>query len=487
MIDVCLLLEGTYPYVAGGVSTWVHQLISSMRDIKFGIVYIAPHSDPTRHVKYKIPENVIYLKEIFLHEYDLKKQKLKKEDQTTTSLIKTFYDDLLQSRYNSFTDFISLFQGNQSVFDTHKFFKSQKIWDLLVNFYQLIEEDVSFLDFFWTWRSTHLPLLQILRAKVPEAKVYHAVSTGYAGLLGAVARSQSKSKFFLTEHGIYTHERTLEISQSDWLYERESRNYRAERDLSFFKQFWIKMFQVMSQLTYNHADQIFTLYEGNKQKQILEGADPHKIRLIPNGIDLKRFSNIKRTKKTEPQIGFIGRVVSIKDVKTFIQAAKIVLQKKPNAEFYVLGPTDEEEDYFEDVKNLTNTLQIQDKIHFMGSVNIESYLSFLDLVILTSVSEAQPYVILEANICGIPVVATDVGACRELLSGRSEDDVHLGPSGIITEVANPSDTAEKILTLLDDQQLYESMSQSGIARIKKYYDQDTLLSSYLNLYEKNFH
>ncbi len=51
MLDICLLLEGTYPYVSGGVSTWVHQLIEGMKDVRFGIVFIAPHSDPTREMK----------------------------------------------------------------------------------------------------------------------------------------------------------------------------------------------------------------------------------------------------------------------------------------------------------------------------------------------------------------------------------------------------------------------------------------------------
>lgn len=45
VVDVMLLLEGTYPFVAGGVSSWVHQLISGLPGITFGIVFIGGSQD----------------------------------------------------------------------------------------------------------------------------------------------------------------------------------------------------------------------------------------------------------------------------------------------------------------------------------------------------------------------------------------------------------------------------------------------------------
>ncbi|EKD41636.1 MAG: glycosyl transferase group 1, partial [uncultured bacterium] len=59
MIDVLLLLEGSYPYVSGGVATWVHQLVTSMKDLRFGIVSITAAPDPTRTPKYEMPGHVI--------------------------------------------------------------------------------------------------------------------------------------------------------------------------------------------------------------------------------------------------------------------------------------------------------------------------------------------------------------------------------------------------------------------------------------------
>jgi len=485
MIDVCMLLEGTYPFVAGGVSTWVHQLISSMQDIRFGIVYIAPQSDPTRKLKYEMPHNIIYLKEIYLHDYNLEKSAKRNPKKNDFKIVSEFYEQVFKNNYSKFNDLLKLFRGNSSCFDSQTVFTSKEIWQILTHFCEKSEENLSFIDFFWTWRGTHLPLVQILTSELPQAKIYHAVSTGYAGLLGCIAKQDYGTKFFLTEHGIYTHERTLEISQANWIYEREKINFRAEKDLSFFKMWWIKMFKIMSELAYQNCDRIFTLYEGNKVRQVLEGANHDKISIIPNGIDIQSYLNVNKIKKESPQIALIGRVVNIKDIKTFIRSAKLVLKKYENAIFYIMGPTDEEEDYFEECLQLVNHLGIESQIIFTGRVNIKEYLSFLDIVVLTSISEAQPYVILEANIVGIPVVATNVGACREMLEGRDFDDVNIGPSGIITEVSKPEETAEAIIKLISDKNLYQSYSKSGIERVKKYYDQNDLLSKYLNVYEQN--
>lgn len=484
MIDVCLLLEGTYPYVAGGVSTWVHQLVGAMKDLRFGIVYIAPHSDPTRRFKYDLPPQVLYLKEVNLHDYDLEADAVRRPKAADFSVVEDFYTRALHGDYASFRKFAGLFRGAGKCLDAPTVFSAKETWDILTRFYDERCPGVSFLDYFWTWRGTHLPLLQILRTELPPAKIYHAVSTGYAGLLGAVAKLDGR-KFLLTEHGIYTHERALEISQATWIYERQKGGFRAASELSFFKKWWISIFNAMSRIAYDHADAIFTLYEGNRLRQVLEGAAPEKITVVPNGIDVRDYLSISRRRGPEPKIGLIGRVVPIKDVKTYIYAARLVLQKIPEATFFIIGPTDEEEDYVAECRSLVESLGLESKVTFTGRVDVRGQYSILDIVVLTSVSEAQPYVILEANVVGVPVVATDVGACREMLEGRTPEDRSLGPSGIVTEVANPDATAAAIIKLLCEPLVYDAYAEAGRERVVRYYDQDDLLSRYLNVYEKN--
>lgn len=484
MIDVCLILEGTYPYVAGGVATWVHQLVSAMRDLRFGIVYIAPQSDPTRRAKYSIPPHVMFLREIYLHDYVVEPTRRRDPTPADFALLEAWYDDLAHARFDRFPEVVRAFQGDARCFDIPTLFGHRASWELLCRWHARTAPTVSFLDFFWTWRATHLPLVQVMTAAIPPARIYHAVSTGYAGWFAAMAKLHHHGAMLLTEHGIYSYERLLEISQAQWIYEEAGPQVRAARQLSFFKQWWVQLFHVLSGVAYAQADQIFTLYEGNKTQQVLSGAAADKIAIIPNGIDLDRLLLVTRARAATPHIGLVGRVVAIKDVKTYIQAAKRVLETLPAAHFYIIGPADEEPDYAEECRRLVRLARLEERVTFTGRVDPLEYYRFLDLVVLTSVSEAQPYVILEANGVGIPIVATDVGACREMLEGRGAEDRALGASGLLTELANPDATATAITTLLRDRALYDRCAEAGKLRVRRYYDQTDLLSRYLNWYER---
>ena len=64
--DVCLILEGTYPYVSGGVSTWVHQIITAYPDLTFSIFFLGAQKDPSAKYKYEVPKNVKHIEEVFL-------------------------------------------------------------------------------------------------------------------------------------------------------------------------------------------------------------------------------------------------------------------------------------------------------------------------------------------------------------------------------------------------------------------------------------
>ncbi|OGQ26889.1 MAG: hypothetical protein A3I75_05545 [Deltaproteobacteria bacterium RIFCSPLOWO2_02_FULL_50_16] len=485
MSDVCLLLEGTYPFVAGGVSTWVHQLISSMEDIRFSLVCIAALPDPSRTMKYTLPSNIVDMKEIFLHDYEYESERKKGKKMKGYQVLQDFHAQLKRKSFDHLDALLPLFREKPPAIDDQEMFFSKDSWNMLSAFYEKYAKDVSFIDYFWSWRTTHLPLMNILKASLPPAKIYHTISTGYAGLLAALAKIETNGIVVLTEHGIYTHERMLEIVQAQWIYERQRKGFRAEKELSYFKQWWIKLFEFMSRQAYKHADHIFTLYEGNKTRQIVDGADPLKIDIIPNGINIDFYSSIPlKTDKSEIRIAFVGRVVPIKDVKTFILSAPGVIRKFQNAVFWIIGPQDEETEYYKECCQLIETLGLRENIIFKGRMKPEDIYSQVDLVVLTSVSEAQPYVIIEANCVGIPVVATDVGACRELIEGRTPNDRQLGPSGMVTEVASPDKTGEAIVEILEKPSLYERMSITGKKRVREFYNEKDLLSRYLNVYEK---
>lgn len=487
MSDVCLILEGTYPFVAGGVSTWIHQLVSAMPDIRFSIVYISPYPNPHREYKYKLPSNIVHIQDLYLHQVPKNDSFSRPEVlEKAVARLEDAAEELIAGGVREFGRALPWVRGPNALLTFSDVFRSKQAWKLFHAMYRRHAGEVSFLDFFWTFRSIFIPLLKTLQSPLPRARLYHTVSTGYAGILSAVAKCTMDAPVVLTEHGVYTHERLLEISQSTWIYTPHTDRFRVQRELSFFKRVWLGFFKAMGVLTYHHADRIITLFEGNRVKQIAAGAPADAISIIPNGINIAHYRDIKlkRPKPGPRTVAFIGRVVPIKDVKTFILAARIVLKSLPETEFVIVGPDDEDPEYTQECRDLTHHMGLEKNVIFKGKADMTEVYPTVDLIVLTSLSEAQPYVILEANAIGIPVVATDVGACREMLEGLTKEDKNIGLSGLVTGVSNPEQTAAAIGKLLTDDRLWLTLSDAGRNRTLRFYDQNDLISKYINLYEQ---
>jgi len=485
--DVCLLLEGTYPYVAGGVSTWVYDLIRKLPDVTFSIVFLGPHRMAYRRLHYEIPDNVVEFREYFLFDYQVTKEKLPKPTEEDYEVVYNFLMDVKKGKTDSFEQILNLIGNpNTRKINLHDLVHDELGWRLVERMYQAEKNEVSFVDFFWTWRFLYLPFFSLLRINMPKAHIYHAVSTGYAGALGALAKINTKRPYILTEHGIYTRERKIEISKADWIYSESANEIKVVEGKDFFRQWWIQLFSFLSNLSYQWSDEIITLHEGNRKVQIEEGAPAEKIKIIPNGFDLTRLRAADPVSKPvgKKRIGLVGRVVPIKDIKTFIKACRRIADEIKDVEILIMGPTDEDEEYYHECLFLTEMEGLQHEVHFTGKVKVSDYYPTLDVMVLTSISESQPIVILEAMANGVPCVSTDVGACRELLYGRTPDDQLLGQSGIVTPICDPDETAQAVIDLIKNPTQYEQMSTCGKQRIIKYYQMDDLIANYQVLYSQ---
>jgi hypothetical protein len=85
-------------------------------------------------------------------------------------------------------------------------------------------------------------------------------------------------------------------------------------------------------LCYDAADPIIALYEANRLRQVADGAPPERTCNVPNGISLQRFAPLRALRPADdppPVLCLIGRVVPIKDVKTFIRAMRRVANQMP--------------------------------------------------------------------------------------------------------------------------------------------------------------
>lgn len=497
--DICLLLEGTYPYVSGGVSTWVHQIITAYPDLKFAIFYIGGQRDASATFKYTIPSNVIRIDELYL--FDPSPKSLKVLPGMPSSW-KNFYGMLRKllvrlpdgSRQDLevLLPLIRHIADNESVsFDY--FWHHRETWAVLQEVYARYASEDSFLHFFWTVRYLIEPLWKLARSlsRVPKARVYHTACTGYAGFLGALVTREFQKPLILTEHGIYLKERIADIYRSRWIKEFPPLRPQLTEPLGNLRRLWIGCFDVLSRLCYHSSTQIVSLFGKNARVQQHFGADGDSITIIPNGIateSCEALYEIRRQRQQEnPRsavVGFLGRVVSIKDVKTLLRAARLVCDHLPHARFLIAGPTTEEPEYYQECLDLTRQLHIEANVEFLGLRKRDDVLPLMDVMVLTSISEGLPFVALESLASGVPMVSTDVGACRELLEGRPDENPHLGAAGIITEIGNTDQIARALLHLLTDREAQEHMSASGRARVEIHYHERGVLDSYRKLYDR---
>lgn len=483
--DICLFLEGTYPYISGGVSTWTHELIKSQSQFTFYLVCIlAPHASIQK--RFDIPSNVVGMQNVFL-------QKLPRLVLPSTALVREkFFTSLEvpllnlqhQATLKDFKTIIDLFAQFKPYLGEHFLLDSEEAWNMLQRMYLSTMGETSFLHYFWSWRSLLGSFYSVLLANLPAASIYHTFCTGYAGLFLARAHVDTGQPCLITEHGIYTNERRIEVAAADWLADIKAMNLniernRFERDL---KDYWIDSFAGYSKLCYAACTKILTIYEGNKEVQQADGADPQKMEVIPNGIDEEYYAHIKKEPHSHPIVALIGRVVPIKDVKTFIRAIAILKQRLPSIQAWIIGPTDEDEEYYHECVEIVQANQLEETLTFTGKVGLEKYLGQIDVLVLTSISEAQPLVLLEAGAVGIPCVATDVGACREIIQGRIDEIPFLGVSGSISKLANPESVADNIYELLSNSALYQACSHNARERVKKYYNKVDWQRTYQNVY-----
>lgn len=481
--DVCVIVEGTYPYVVGGVSQWVQQLIEAQPDLQFHLVSIMP---PGRHdARYQIPNNVVRHTAVRLPTLSQGRTQMVGYERFVNALAKPLMDLQRAKGLGPIERMLHLLAASQGALDSYALLDSRAAWDLLKKIYLETHKLTPFLSYFWGWRTLLAGLFTILTIQLPRARVYHPICTGYAGLLATRAHLETGRPVMLTEHGIYTNERRIEIALADWIEEPAEQMLSLEGKSAGIRDLWVDWFVGYSRACYECCSEIITLYEGNQAAQRLDGAIPNRLRVIPNGIACEEAITLTSRRRGErPTIALIGRVVPIKDVKTFLRACASLRTRIPELRALVLGPTEEDPTYYRQCLELVAHLRLHGTVEFTGRVKLAEYFDQIDLLVLTSISEAQPLVILEAGAHGIPVVATNVGACGEMIHGRSDEQPNLGTAGVVTPLANPLATAEGIYRLLTDDEFYQRCSQTLRRRIARYYNKSDLDRAYRELYDR---
>ena len=296
------------------------------------------------------------------------------------------------------------------------------------------------------------------------------MATGYAGVLGSMAKYLYGCELLISEHGIYTREREEEIIKASWV-------------AGVYKNIWIEQFKKMSLLAYDQADIVTSLYARARQLQLELGCPAEKTRVTPNGIDVERLADLPGKTEEDKKmihIGAVLRVTPIKDVKTMIQAFAFAKKKVDRLKLWIMGPCDEDEQYAKECFDLVEALNVKDVV-FTGRVDIRDYLGRMDFTILTSISEGQPLTILESYAAHKPVIATDVGNCRELIYGDKEGEK---PAGILTHIMNLEEISEAMLELAENDKMRKDMGEAGYERVMAGYKVQDMKQVYRGIYQE---
>jgi glycosyltransferase involved in cell wall biosynthesis len=491
-VDVMLLLEGTFPYVSGGVSSWVNQIIRAFPDIRFGIVFLGSRPQDYGKMKYELPANVVHFEQHYLQGIDTTTLPVTREgDREAFARVSALHDTLrasvTQADPTTLVETISTLLAAETAISEDDFLHSHAAWAYITEKYRAHCTDPSFTDYFWTVRIMHQPIWMLSRVarSLPPARAYHTVSTGYAGFLGAVLKQLTGRPLVLSEHGLYTKERKIDLFQMDWIRDNRDVFQKNVTEIGYFRELWIRFFSSLGRMCYASADVITGLYEDIRVQQIAAGAPAERTRVIPNGIDLKRFlpAREKRAAEPPPVLTLIGRVVQIKDIKTFIRAMRTVVNRIPDARGWIAGPEDEDRDYANDCHELVRSLGLENNVEFLGFRKVEEVLVDTGLLILSSISEALPLVLLEGYAAGVPAVTTNVGSCRQLIDGLPGEDAALGASGAVVGIADPEALAAAAIELLTDRARYQSAVDAAIRRVETYYTQQIMFAAFRDIYD----
>lgn len=506
-VDVAFVTEGTYPFVKGGVSAVIHQIVSRSPDLRFGVIAIGWDRHQFREMQYERLPQLKWVYPIFLSPDERRKPWLRKaqgwlgklrllpkltRDQAEPSL----EDALDFAKRGDFSLMIRLYR--------HYFCSPRpQAWNLLE---QLESQDfmsmlmkrhsgagISFVDLFWIQRE-FLSLAAVLAEhRFPTAKIYHSHTNGYAGMIGGLAAIQNHAEFMLSEHALYL-KSAIETIRSNSSCRRfdstlvSNLEFNQVRLQKIKGDAWENWFRAIGQFTYQRARRVTYLYPEIAKEAEAYGLNPRRAVIVPNGVDLDRFQGVRDSQKqrhlqrASPDhtwcLGFLGRIVPVKGLFDLIDAAAWLRRSaRVKFKFELIGPMDEDPDYVSRCQRRIDELGLADIVRFTGSQDVFSALKQLDVVVLSSLSEAQPVVVLEAMAASVPMVATDVGGVKSMLSGETA-------AGLIVPSRNPELMGEALELLALDRELYASCARHGPARVERWYRGESVIKNYRALYSE---
>ena len=198
---------------------------------------------------------------------------------------------------------------------------------------------------------------------------------------------------------------------------------------------------------------LVAISESTRTELLSHGCRQENVFLVPCAVNHTAYRQLSNVNRTEPIIGYVGRIKKYKSVDHLLHAFAIVLKVMPEAKLIIIGDGDGKPAF----ERLSHELHISHATKFTGFLPLEEKIHFLNqmhVVVNTSAKEGWGLTVTEANACGVPAVASDVPGLR--------DAVKDGETGLLYEYGNIEQLAEKILLLLRDENLHTRLTKGAL-------------------------
>ena len=506
-VDVAIVMESTYPYLKGGVSAVVHDIITGNPDLTFGIIHITWDSHSPLKDLYGMPDNVAWVKVLYLsmeeHQEDFLRARprdLRMNRRQRRELSRRILGAMLSLAQDGQTeplwDLISEGLGASRRYPVWAILGTREFMEAYHD--MMPDLGMSMTDIFWCLRDFFSLAYAVLAEPVPRAQVYHAHTTGYAMLLGVNAAREHGTKVLLTEHNLYVRDTVNTLLERRLDLNVRLTDYRTF-DVTGRERMWMAWWLEMGRLCYPYAYASTYLYPRAITEANELGGDSGRAIVIPNGIVTSEFdasyaarlAAIEEIKKEGAdkhlwKLVYIARVVPIKGLLDMIDSVRLMVDRGLNIHLDVCGPTEHMPSYFEQCLTRIVEQGLESVITIRGTVKVRELLPEFDLFVLPSYNEGLPVVSLETMGAGIPTVSTDVGAVRSVVEDMivTDDGQTWDPCGIIIEPGDPTVMADKVQEVISDVDLYERLSLNARGRVEAAYDLVKVNASYNTIYRQ---
>jgi glycosyltransferase involved in cell wall biosynthesis len=483
--EVLLILEGTYPFNGGGVSTWAHMLCNKVKNAEFSLYSI--NAEFEHKSRYELSENVKNVIQVPMWSplepqemidygkryYKFVERKQQDDRDEVAEQFLPIFERLILSIYSETIDVEDL---DDTVYEMWRFFQkhdykktmtSELVWKAFC--YHVTDiistetnNEATLLDLTVGMRWLYRFLLPI-SINAPKADICHLTISGFPVMPALIQKYKYGTPLIVTEHGVFIRERLIAINTSEFSF--------------FLKKMLIRLSERITELVYYKADKILSVTSFNTSWQEMYGANPKKIEVIYNGVDHMQFVPQPKPAHLQgtPTVVAAARIFALKDILTMIRSCAVAKESIPNVKYLVYGDNNAVPEYTAECRKLIADLGLEENFILAGyHTKPESLFCEGDISILTSISEGFPYTVLESMSCGIPVVATDVGGVYEALDSNC---------GFLCKPKDHAELGKRVVELLQNEELRTTMGANARKKVVDNFTIGKFISEYENVYE----